>query len=83
MNYETIRLDKAMYKDRGGFTGVLEALDPSRRAFSFSSRPSSAAAWSSPAHRASSRASMAERLTPSTAPGRKGEGNRENESFLV
>ena len=29
MNYETIRLDKAMYKDRGGFTGALEALDPS------------------------------------------------------
>ena len=29
MNYENIKLDKSMYKSREGFTGQLEALDPS------------------------------------------------------
>ena len=29
MNYETIRLDKSMYKGGGSFTAHLEELDPS------------------------------------------------------
>ena len=29
MNYETIKLDKSMYKGREGFSGKLEELDPS------------------------------------------------------
>lgn len=31
MNYESIRLDKSMYKSEGGFANVLEKLDPSSR----------------------------------------------------
>ena len=31
MNYESIRLDKSMYKGEGGFSRTLEKLDPSRK----------------------------------------------------